>query len=293
VLVIINTGEATTTSRTVTLTLSATDASSIYMMISNEPAFSGASWENSSTTKSWLLAGENGIKTVYAKFKDASNNTSGVVSDSISLDFAAVALEPKLEPEVLGVKIVLTQLEQIQLEATTVYNYNKFVALNDITRELYISTRKNGQQDLVDQDKYALAYYIHNGAPTTEKLGAGERAGVLSSYLSAFGKLPKTEIEWQDVIKIGNGRWPSEKNSAAETKAKLSFKKIYGREAKMANVNNNAAVTVMAYGLRPSQRNLNSEKAAILSFKYFMKRAPTTAPDWDIVRAIAYSGAKR
>ena len=61
----------------------------------------------------------------------------------------------------------------------------------------------------------------------------------------------------------------------------------------MDNQNDNAAVTVMAYGLRPSNRNLNSEKAAILAFKYFIKHAPVSAIDWDTVRAIAYSGAKR
>ena len=49
----------------------------------------------------------------------------------------------------------------------------------------------------------------------------------------------------------------------------------------------------MAYGLRTATRNLNSEKAAIKSFKAIFGKAPTTASDWDAVRAIAYSGAKR
>ncbi|MDO8649927.1 MAG: hypothetical protein Q7K33_01285, partial [Candidatus Berkelbacteria bacterium] len=289
VLVIINTGEATTTSRTVTLTLSATDASSIYMMISNEPAFSGASWENFSTTKTWLLTGDNGVKVVYVKFKDSFENTSSAVSDSINLDYnGTVVIEPKPEVKVLEEKI-----SEILADAFVVYSYNELVALNATTNGLYNSLLKKSPVALTESDKYAIAYYVHNGTPTTKILGAGERAGVLNSYLSAFGKLPKTEIEWQDVIKIGNGRWPSERNANAEAKAKLSFKKIYGREAKMANPNDNAAVTVMAYGLRPSQRNLNSEKAAILSFKYFMKRAPISAIDWDSVRAIAYSGATR
>lgn len=207
-----------------------------------------------------------------------------------------------LASEVLGVKIdnpeasanvPLTQLEQIQADAATVYNCNKFIALNATTKALYDFIVKKSPQVFSDQNKYAIACYIHNDLPTTKKLGAGERTGVLNSYLFAFGKLPKTIAEWQDVIKIANGRWPSERSTTAETKAKESFKKIYGREANMSNTNDNAAVTVMAYGLRPSQRNLSSEKAAILSFKYFMKRAPTSAPDWDIVRAIAYSGAKR
>ena len=108
-----------------------------------------------------------------------------------------------------------------------------------------------------------------------------------------YQKLPKIQAEWLDVIKIANGRWPSERNEAAETKAKVSFNKIYGREANMENQNENATVTIMAYGLRPANRNLASEKSAIIAFKYFIKRSPTSAIDWDMVRAIAYSGAKR
>ena len=61
----------------------------------------------------------------------------------------------------------------------------------------------------------------------------------------------------------------------------------------MNQANDKAAVNIMAYGLRPAQRNMNSEKTAILSFKYIFKKTPSTAQDWDEVRAIAYSGAKR
>ena len=147
--------------------------------------------------------------------------------------------------------------------------------------------------NIVDEVKSKLNNFISYGTETTKSLGAGERAGVVNSFQSAFGNLPESAEEWQDVIKIANGRWPTQRNSMAETKAKASFKKIYGKEANMSNQNDNAAVTVMAYGLRPSQRNLDSEKAAILSFKYFYKRSPVSAIDWDTVRAIAYSGAKR
>ncbi|MDP3043455.1 MAG: hypothetical protein Q8N21_03560 [bacterium] len=140
---------------------------------------------------------------------------------------------------------------------------------------------------------YAITNFIVYGTPTTEILGAGERAGVLNSYKSAFGKLPTTESEWQDAIKIANGRWPNERSEAAETKAKKEFKKVYKREPDMNNPNDNAAVTVIAYGLRPDARNLNSEKAAIKTFKHIYRYNPSSAADWDIVRAIAYSGAKR
>jgi hypothetical protein len=142
--------------------------------------------------------------------------------------------------------------------------------------------------------RYQIAYFIHYGTDTTKHLGAGERGGVINSYHSAFGRLPDTEAEWQDAIKIANGRWPTERNTALESKNKQeTFKKIYKREADMNNPKDNAAVTILTYGLRPLQRNMASEAASIKHFKGIFGHNPVTASEWDVVRAIAYSGATR
>ncbi len=142
-------------------------------------------------------------------------------------------------------------------------------------------------------EKEAMNNFIVYGTATTKKLGAGERAGVVNSYKAAFGKLPKTESEWSDVIKIGNGRWPSQINAASETNAEVAFLKIYLRAPDRTNPNDDAAVVVIAYGLRPADRNLDSEKAAIKTFNHIYGYDPVSATAWDIVRAIAYSGATR
>lgn len=141
--------------------------------------------------------------------------------------------------------------------------------------------------------QYALTNFITYGSQSTAWLGWGERAGVLNSYRSAFGKLPSTAQDWQDIIKIGNGRWPNARSATSEAKSLKIFKNIYKRDAKRSNKNDDAAVIVIAYGLRPNKRNFNSEKAAILSFRAIYGYPPTGATDWDVVRAIAYSGAKR
>ncbi|MFA5887018.1 MAG: chitobiase/beta-hexosaminidase C-terminal domain-containing protein [Patescibacteria group bacterium] len=157
----------------------------------------------------------------------------------------------------------------------------------------YTNTLVSGLKNVTSEIKAAITNFVNYGTPTTLKLGAGERAGVVSSYKSAFGKIPSTETEWSDAIKIGNGRWPSEKSTAAETKAVSEFKKVYKRAPNMKQTNDSAAVTVIAYGLRPTNRNTNSEKAAIKSFKAIYGHSPVSALAWDIVRAIAYSGAKK
>ncbi|MDO8592341.1 MAG: hypothetical protein Q7R92_01040 [bacterium] len=157
----------------------------------------------------------------------------------------------------------------------------------------YTAKLVSGLKSVTAAAKDAITYFVAYGTPTTKVLGAGERAGVVSSYKKAFGKVPATSAEWSDAIKIGNGRWPSVTSAAAETSATTEFKKVYKRAPDMKQPNDNAAVTVIAYGLRPANRNLNSEKAAIKSFKAIYKHAPVSALAWDIVRSIAYSGAKR
>lgn len=140
---------------------------------------------------------------------------------------------------------------------------------------------------------YAINNFIVYGTKSTKILGMGERAGVVNSFKSAFGRLPTSETDWIDCIAIGNGRWPSQKSVAAENRVRATFVKIYRKEANLKNSNDNAAISVMAYGLRTSKRNTKSEAAAIKSFTSIFKHSPKTAAEWDAVRAIAYSGAKR
>ena len=80
---IINGGAPYTNSLQVTLTLSAPGATQM--------AFSGngtswPGWEAYSTTRLWDLTSTQGLKTVYAKFKNAAGTESAVVTASISLD---------------------------------------------------------------------------------------------------------------------------------------------------------------------------------------------------------------
>ena len=140
--------------------------------------------------------------------------------------------------------------------------------------------------------KNAINNFIVYGTRTTGNLGEGERAGVVDSYRAAYGHLPETADEWEDVMKIANGRWPSVSGSAIDA-AKDRFKQVYLREPEMSDDNDDAAVTIMAYGLRTADRNTDSERSAIKIFKSIFGKNPQKATDWDTVRAIAYSGSKR
>lgn len=214
------------------------------------------------------------------------------------------AVEEKVE--VLGVEADYRtiQLQQILTDANDIWkgDVNSAIANAGVKRDLakeadgankYTQPLIKGITGLTAENKNAITNFIVYGTNSTQILGAGERAGVINSYKSAFGKLPATQSEWEDAIKIANGRWPAERSEQAEKRAKAEFKKVYLRDPNMNNPNDNAAVTVIAYGLRPDSRNLNSEKIAIKTFKAIYGYNPSSAVDWDIVRAIAYSGAKR
>ena len=89
----INSGASYTGTRSIILTISATDdsdsTSSLTMKVSNSADFSDASYETYATSKSWTLTTTDGTKTVYIKFKDSVGNESGTHSDTIALDTTA------------------------------------------------------------------------------------------------------------------------------------------------------------------------------------------------------------
>ena len=87
--VAINAGASFTRIPTVTLTLSATDASGLAdMCISNVPSCS--TWVPFARTRSWSLPAGDGAKSVYARFRDRVGNApTSAAQDQIVLDSAA------------------------------------------------------------------------------------------------------------------------------------------------------------------------------------------------------------
>ncbi len=83
--VLIAGGAEYTGERDVLLSLTA-PAGTAFMMISNDPALSGAAWESYTPFRNWELEAGDGIRTVYAVFQDASGYVSPAVEDEIVLD---------------------------------------------------------------------------------------------------------------------------------------------------------------------------------------------------------------
>ena len=224
---------------------------------------------------------KNNTLSTVIQIKENSQDTTEVVKDEqvVEIDYKAKLLN---KDEFSTILSELRELRNIIKEQNAKIKY-----LEKLTKNVEkLSTRMES----------AINNFITYGVDAnTQKLGEGERAAVIYSYKSAFSKLPETEVELADAIKIANGRWPSITNDEAEKKAKEQFQKIYQRIADINNANDNAAVTVMAYGLRQKaeNRNLNSEKQGIKIFKNIYGRAPSSTEDWNIMQAITYSGSAR
>jgi hypothetical protein len=83
--ILINAAVTHTNSTAATLTLSAGEASEMYVT-NTDGCSSGGAWEAYGTSKAWTLAQTNATATVYAKFRDLAGNESACVSDTIIHD---------------------------------------------------------------------------------------------------------------------------------------------------------------------------------------------------------------
>ena len=239
-------------------------------------------------------------------------STSSVPATS-DIPPATSAITPTVEPvtthpAVLGEAVTQTvspDIARIMSEAEAVRGEDSFAVLaaqmnlaRNTTQEQqqynkYIQKLVVGVTSLDDAKINSLTSFVVYGTPLTKILGSGERASVLASYQATYGQLPTDQSEWEDVIKIGNGRWPTERRASKEAEAKKVFKTVYRRSPNMENSRDNVAIIVMTYGLRPSLRNTKSEAAALKTYRAVFKKLPANVIDWNVLRAITYSGAKR
>jgi len=85
-------GAAWTTSRTVSLSLPATDVgSSVHDMRFSQDGSAWTDWQSYAATLAWTLTSGDGQKTVNVQFRDAAGNISPTYSDGIGLDGTAPA----------------------------------------------------------------------------------------------------------------------------------------------------------------------------------------------------------
>jgi len=156
---------------------------------------------------------------------------------------------------------------------------------------------KNFLSEIKAEEKFAerVNDFITRGSDeNSSRLGEGERRGAVNSFEAAFLRSPVSEEDLSDLLRIANGLAPAQKSEQAENRAKNNFKLIYGRSPVMTNKNDALSIKIMAYGLRQKagSRNLGYESSGVTTFKKIFRTLPKTCEHWNIVQAIAYSGAR-
>lgn len=163
---------------------------------------------------------------------------------------------------------------------------------------------------LKPEEKAKVDNFVTYGTKLTLKLGAGERAGVLRSFSAACdGKLPVTDADWEAALRIANGRFPGLKDcTATKDRAFTNFKLVYKRDANENNPNDAAAINIMQFGLLPTKQVKQTdgtyktipnrevekrEKPALNTFYKMYGYYPDKVTAWNVLKAIAYSGAVR
>jgi uncharacterized delta-60 repeat protein len=329
----INSGEEKIITHDVILNFQATDDAGAVsqMMVCNNQEFTDCDWRTYTSAITWTLDSGFGTKTVYVKFKDALGNITDVYSDSIMIVSGGNPLPPpnNNNPGNNGNNNNGNPgnnnpgnnqnnnnnnnnsannnndelLEQILTEAQILATNDKNQLLTHLAIQADLAKEQQGlikyqtilnlDKTITDIERSTINNFIVYGTKSTLRLGSGERAAVINSYYKAYSRLPNSEAEWSDLLKIANGRWPIERNSNIEEQAKIEFSRVYGRNPVMSNNLDQNTIMVMAYGLMPRPRNLISEQTAITTFKWIYEHSPVNATDWNIIRGIAYSGLQR
>lgn len=181
--IIINDNRKLTNSLNVTLKLIA-PSSTGYMMLANDSLFSNSSWENFSSTRSWILEAGDGDKTVYVKYRDQNGNeTSSFFQDKIILDTKAQILE--LTEDTQGEIKTPGEVIHFRLESGEAYGEAK-VDLGSITGIML---------DETGSGIYELDYIIPQGTEMENALVVGHFEDEAGNQAPSFTATEKVTIQ--------------------------------------------------------------------------------------------------
>jgi hypothetical protein len=165
----------------------------------------------------------------------------------------------------------------------------------DLKKELdglvyFIKTTKKLPSAAAD---WSIVHFIAYGTDNTANLTAAERKDIITDYSGIYGHVPSDAQGWADVDSMATGVKPATRVLKAEQNALKDFTRVYGRLPNFSVAGDDLAMGYLAYKLRAATRDLTVEKSATSVFKGIYKVNPTTSAHWAVVRALAYSGAKR
>ncbi len=286
-----------------TITLSASDDNA-GVLKTEYSLDNGSTWIN--YTNAFIL-NTLGTNTVLYKSTDRAGNKETIKTTEVTIIGAgsAIATAPQvktilqdentfiekeiefIEPHVLGESTIREDTQKIYTQSEilgALENEDIHVLLS------YLGVERSSEKETQAQEKYKELFtdnthginFVVYGTKSTLKLGEGERAGVLYSYKQAFGRLPKSQKDWRDLLHIANGEMPETRSERAELSAREIYNEIYG------NIGDEHSIMTIAYGFIPKERSIEKEQIGIIEFIKKLNRIPVTTQDWNILKSIVY-----
>jgi len=200
--------------------------------------------------------------------------------------------------EDFSIKKLEKELEALESEAEINFGDINKVLLSskekrDLDLEFDVRKRMRELASLEKEEINAIVNFVSYGTESIRDFAVRDRLDLVNFYKTLFDKFPKEQEDWRNIIKIFNGRWVDKRNLEKEEDFKKEFRKIYLREVDLENNYDANFIMIASYSLRIQERDLDKEKFSIEIFRKIYNRFPSSFGDWNIVRAIAYSGAKR
>jgi alpha-tubulin suppressor-like RCC1 family protein len=239
----INSGALGTNSLDVTLNLTCNDSGGTgcsQMQLSNDNS-NWSTLEGYSTTKSWLLAaGSNGTRTVWVRYKDALNNTSGTYNKSIiyDTDLPSVSISSptngakldtpppiasingtasdslsgvqKVELQVTNGAMYLTQTgswsgtpQWVLASGTTSWSLNTSSVVWAFDTTYTVTARATDEGS--NQTSQSISFYHYGGTPlfTTLSMDLSSNTILQNGSIDVFGKLSKWTLN-ENIPMSGN-----------------------------------------------------------------------------------------
>jgi len=251
---------------------------------------------------------------------DRAGNVESVNSQIIGIDSpASVILAPFMSsPVQAGIRQEDIEVEKdikskvlgVEVERPKSETYTKDEILNalagaDIDTLLdYLGKERDIAQEESVAQKYNFDFQATNfvcyGTKSTDALGTGERAGVIYSFEQAFGRMPSSTEDWNDVIRISTNQVPVQRNASAEQKVKglglsadlsaIALAKVEAlySERRRSEGFGETDILSITYGLRPEKRDLELEIQGISKFVDIFGKLPSNTMDWNILRSLVY-----
>ncbi len=167
--VIIDGGRERTGSRNVALSLSAPGGTAL-MQISNAADMGDAQWEPYRASASWMLEAGDGAKASYARFRDASDNESNIVSDDIELDTRAVI--ESITEDTGGATMVVDDGIHFTLTSGETSG-TAYVDIGDQVTDLELYDDGTGGDATADDGVYERDYTVENGVEAFQAFVTG------------------------------------------------------------------------------------------------------------------------